>query len=240
MIPVLAAMLAAAAAMPNWLSGSWGADFRLPAILPFLLIAAIGVERTYRRAAIATGAVALLLFGLRLWAVIGVWHDGAARIAEFRRADAAIPLGARLFPVFSPMPDRTGRLPGVPTWLARRQELSLAHLDAYAAIDRAAFIPDMFIAWMTIDAAPQNAGLHQIAAPPVDPALLAMSADPKIAATLPAGPDMFGETPFWLGWPHRFDYVLWIDYGSVPERIPPMLRPVAQGSYFHLYRVARD
>jgi hypothetical protein len=237
MKPVLAALLIAAAAMPNWLGGSWGADFRLPAILPFLAIAAIEARPSPRPLAAVAGVLAAALLALRLWGVVGLWQDSDRRIAEFRAADEVMTPGARLLPVFGAMPAEAQALRGIPPWLARRQEYDLTHLDAYAVIDRAAFVPDIFIAWMTVDAAPRHAGQHQIAGTPVEPDLLRRSADPSSARTLAAGPDIFGDMPFWRDWPQRFDYVLWIDYGIAPTDLPAMLKPIAHGSYFHLYRI---
>src|SRR6185437_12813726 len=163
MKPVLAALLIAAAAMPNWLGGSWGADFRLPAIFPFLAIAAIEARPSPRPLAAVAGVLAAALLALRLWGVVGLWQDSDRRIAEFRAADEVMTPGARLLPVFGAMPAEAQALRGIPPWLARRQEYDLTHLDAFAVIDRAAFVPDIFIAWMTVDAAPRHAGQHQIA-----------------------------------------------------------------------------
>src|SRR6185437_3886012 len=56
----------AAATMPSWLGGSWGADFRLPAILPFLAIAAVEARPSPRPLAAVAGVLAAALLALRL------------------------------------------------------------------------------------------------------------------------------------------------------------------------------
>jgi hypothetical protein len=139
----------------------------------------------------------------------------------------------------APMPDAARKLPNIPLFLAERPELALAHIEALAVIDRSAFIPDMFIAWMTVDPAPRNEGLENIVAGIMTPELLNRSADPAESRALSVVPNQLDEMPYWADWPEKFDYVLWVDYGTTPLDVPHILEPVATGSFFHLYRVVR-
>ncbi|HET8997177.1 MAG TPA: hypothetical protein VFN42_10970, partial [Acetobacteraceae bacterium] len=97
----LVVMLIAAALMPSWLTGSWGADFRLPTALAFLTIA--GSElRLPRRTAFVFAGTALLLLGLRVWGTSAGWLDYNANLREFRRAAQVITPGSRMLVVEVP------------------------------------------------------------------------------------------------------------------------------------------
>ena len=52
-------------------------------------------------------------------------------------------------------------------------------------------------------------------------------------------PNGLGELAYWGDGPEHFDYVLWIDFGERPARVPESLQPVASGTFFRIYRVLR-
>jgi hypothetical protein len=236
----LAAMAAAAILMPNVANGSWLADIRLPAVLPFVLIAATRLELPERRLRLALAAAALILFGLRIGAVSQSWRDYDRWFGEFRSASSVIEPGARLLIVESPAGDAPVPLPGLSPLLATVQPPLFWHMGALAVIDRAAFFPYLFTEASPIDVTPANKDIAQSSSVPITPEELAQSADPAIAKSLYREPDIYGQLPHWRDWPRRFDYVLWLDPGRAPHPEPPQLRLLKSGAVFELYRVVNS
>ncbi len=229
---VLIAMALAAAATPNWANGSWLADIRLPVALPFVLIGSTRLDETRFRAAGWFAAVALLLLGVRVWSVTETWRDIDQRFVEFRSAAQAITPGARLLIVDDTA--KGGRpFGGVPSFVAQRWDESFTHLPALAVIDRSAFIPYLFTGWTSIEPSPRNAGLFKTESLP-------LTADKLREGALAAGVNPSPErlAPYWSDWPKHFDFVLWIDLRASPEPELAPLEPLAQGSFFRIYRVA--
>ncbi|HVH75913.1 MAG TPA: hypothetical protein VM755_13445 [Stellaceae bacterium] len=235
----LAGLALAALVMPNVLSGSWGADMRLPVALPFLLIAASRFTAPQPRAAVIFAAFALAVLGLRVWSVTQSWRDYDGRFAEFRSAARVIAPGSRLMIVERLASGRIMPLVGVPAGFAVLQRVAFIHMAALSVIDRSAFVPYLFTGWTTIAVAPGNRRIAQRVGLPATPGELRKSADPETSEKLDTGPDIYGERPYWRDWPKRFDYVLWIDFGSPPTRVPRQLRLSARGSFFDIYRVER-
>jgi hypothetical protein len=233
----LMAMLAGAVLMPNWLSGSWGADLRLPVTLPFLAIAAARLDRPQRRAVACFAAAALALFGLRIWTVSVTWRDMGDRFAEFRDAAKTLPEGTRLLVAQGPMPEAAQAIPGLSPMLAARQPQQFWHVPELAVIDRSVLVPYLFTGWTPVQVTARNADRQQSQSMPVTPWALAESVSPDWdPASAPA--NAYGEPAYWLDWQRKFDYALVIDFGEpLPEDLA-MLQPVASGSYFHLYRIA--
>jgi len=236
---LLAAMAAVAVLTPNWLSGSYLADIRLPIALPFVLIASTDFKAQKKGIAKSVAAAAFLLLGVRVWTVSQVWRDYDRWFDEFRTASAVIAPGARLLVVKSPVPDEEKRLPGVPTSLATLQSPVFNHMAALAVIDRAAFFPYLFTGLHSIKVAPRNEAVSQAQAGPITPDELTKSADPEQAKTLDTGPNFLGERPYWRDWPQTFDFVLWVDLTGGPKPELKQLQPLAKGSFFDIYRVAR-
>ena len=246
---LLPALFVVAAAMPNVLSGSWGADMRLPVALVFLLIAGVRVHEH----GLASGndnralsqpvkalfaALAACLLGLRIWSVTQSWRDYDRQFAEFRSASAVLAPGSRLL-IVEALSGGRQPLPGVPAAFAVLQRVAFIHMAALSVIDRSAFVPYMFTGWTTIEVAPRNRKIAQRVGLPATPEELRKSADPDARNGLDTGPDIYGERPYWRDWPDHFDFVLWIDFGVRPQRVPRRLHPVAQGSFFEIYRVER-
>ena len=234
-LPLIAGLVAAIL-MPNWLSGSWGADLRLPVALPFLAISALRFDRPERRAAICFAVAALALFGLRIWTVSVTWRDMDERFAEFRDAARALPDGTRLLVAQAPMPEAAQAIPNISPMLAERQPQQFWHVPELAVIDRSVLVPYFFTGWTPVQVTARNADRHQSQSMPVTPGMLAQSVsagwDPWLAPN-----NAFGEPPYWLDWQRKFDYALVIDFG---QPLPPgltMLQPVASGSFFHIYRI---
>jgi hypothetical protein len=235
---LLPALAAVAVAMPNVLSGSWGADMRLPVALAFVLIAGTRVRLAKGCAAAAFAALAFCVLGLRIWAVTESWRDYDRQFAEFRAASRAVAPGSRLLIVERLFGSETP-LPGVPPAFAVLQRVAYIHMAALSVIDRAVFVPYLFTGWTTIAVAPRNRNIAQRVGLPATPQELIKSADPEARKELDTGPDIYGERPYWRDWPGDFDFVLWIDFGAHPQQAPRQLRLVTLGSFFAIYRVER-
>lgn len=234
----LASLLVAALLMPNWVSGSWGADMRLPVALPFVLIASTRLELA-RRPAIALALLGGLLLAARVWSVGQSFADHDRWFAEFRAASAAIPPGARLLVVAPAPPDAPPPLPGVPRGLGNRHVVTFHQMPALAVIDRAAFYPTFFGGWTTVEAAPRHRAYTRLVGRPMTPEELLASADPAALAALAALANTIGEQPHWHDWPTDFDYVAWLSFES-PRPAVARLEQVAAGSYFGIYRILRQ
>ncbi len=235
----LAVVAVAAVAMPNVLSGSWAADLRLPVALTFLLIAGSQVRIASRRTTAAFAAVAFCVLGLRIWAVTQSWRDYDRQFVEFRSASRVIAPGSRLMIVEGVIPGRDAGLPGVPRFFAVRQSVAYFHMPELAVIDRSAFVPYIFTGWTTIEVAPRNREAAESAGSPAAPEELRRGADPGQRKSLDTRRNMFGERPYWRDWPEKFDFALWIDFGSPPKNVSSHLHPLVAGSFFEIYRIER-
>ena len=233
----LVAMLVVSALMPEWVSGSWAAQIRLPVATTFVLIASL-TPRSPRRGALPLFAVAALaLLGARVWSVAESWQDASDRVTEFRAAARVIPRGARILTVQSPMPKDWGGA-SRHSWLPPTPPNVYGHLVALAVIDRAAFIPSLFTGWFPIEPAPRNRGLTSMPGGTLTPAQLAARASRDAAPPESAERDVFGEAPCCFNWPETYDVVLWMDFGHPPDVLPPHLELLGSGSFFHIYRIA--
>ena len=229
---------AAALAMPSWVMGSWGADMRVPVALPFVLIAGTQVATTRRRAAIFLAACATIFLVLRVSALARNWHAIEQDFAEFRTMATILPRGATLLPVLAPIPDERQAIPGLPSWLGGRTKRDYNHMATLAVIDRDAFVPNLFSGWTQISPAPKNRARFVSQDDPLSPEQLFYGALPAADRTVVVPPNRLGRPAYWLDWPGKFDYVLWIDF-AVPGPVPSQLQLIATGSFFRLYRVAR-
>jgi len=235
----LAMMLLTAALMPNWLAGSWGAAYRLPVALPFILIGSTRVDAPKMRVIAPFALVAIAILTTRVWTVSQIWRDYAAQFAEFRVAARAIPAGSRLLVVEGPIPDADRAVGGLPLALALRSPSNYYHLALLAVLDRGAFVPSLFTGWYPVEPAARNARMSHILDAILTPAELIERADPHHTQVTPAGDDVLGESPCCFDWPQSFDFVLWIDFGRPPQTLPAALRPFVGREFFHIYRVIR-
>jgi hypothetical protein len=236
----LFAMALTAVAVPNWLSGSWLADIRLPVALPFVIIASARLDLARFRSAGFWAGVAVALLALRVWAISETWRDYDRHYAEFRDASQVITPGARLLIVEErPIPDAARSLKDVPSALTQRCEEEFWHMSALAVIDRSAFIPSLFVGATPVRPTPRNAGLFHTQTTPLSPELLALSMTAEQMKALGAGPNFLGELPYWDTWPRNFDYVLWINFGKAQTLDLNPLQLAKRGSFFNIYRVVR-
>jgi hypothetical protein len=241
----LIAMLVTAVLMPYYANGSALADIRLPVTLPFVILASTQFTVSQKWLLRLLGGVALVAFALRIWTVSESWKDYDRSFNEFRAASAVIAPGARLLIVGADIresnmiPQDKARLRGVPTVLATVQPVVFWQLGALAVIDRSAFFPYLFTDATPLDVAPRNRAVSGWGMP-VTPEDLAKSADPALANSFDDLHDLYGQRMYWRNWPQSFDYVLWIDFGGMPEPRFTQLRPLAAGSVFKIYQIVKQ
>jgi hypothetical protein len=210
-VPITASVVLAIL-MPEFVVGTWAADLRLPVALLFILIGATRLDaaRT-RQPLIAFALIGGVLFGLRIAAVTLGWHAMDRQFEEFRSAIRTLPEGIRMMTVQSAWPREAHKLDGVPEALQFRPRSAFNNLDTLAVMDRGIFVPGLFVGDTPIAISTRNAGLGATPRPPL--------------------------TPEWM---RIYDFVLWIDFGLAPARLPGSLSPWCKGSYFHTYRVIRQ
>ena len=232
----IAAMLIASAFMPEWVSGSWAAQIRLPVAATFVLIASLRPRFPRDRFFLVFAGAAAVLLAMRVWLVTESWQATSDRFSEFRSAAQVIPRGARIVTVQSAMPKDWGGARH--SWLLPTSPVVYDHMPALAVIDRAAFIPSLFAGWCPIEVAPRNRGLASMLRGALTPAQLAARASRDAAPSESAEGDVLGEAACCFNWPETYDVVLWIDFGHPPDVLPPHLEPLGSGSFFHIYRIA--
>jgi hypothetical protein len=239
-LPLLV-LAVAAILIPNWLSGSWLADVRLPVILPFVFIASTRLERAGGRVVRLFATAAVVLLATRVWAISETWYDYDLHFAEFRATSRVIPRGARLLFVEGTMPEAYRQIPSVPAVLASRWERTFSNMEALAVIDRAAFIPGLFLTWTPVSPTARNAGLFSTSLPPPDltPEMLLQGSGASSNEQLASSSDRTDALGYWQDWPKDFDFVLWIDFGRPPPSPVDHLQLSASGSFFRIYRVLR-
>jgi hypothetical protein len=239
----IAAMIVVSLLLPSVISGSSFADIRLPVILLFVIIASTRFAPSRQQIVFPLVAVALSVWGVRIWTVSQAWRDYDRWFAEFRSASAAIAPGAKVLVVAAP-PTEPRKLPGIPESFAVLQERLFHHMPSLAVIDRAAFLPSVFTGWKTLEVTPQNRQISQLGGwDPITPELLMESVAPEQAHTpddVSSSVNLLIEPPYWRNWVQTFDFVLWIEFGGVPTPKLRNLQPVANGSFFEIYRVVRS
>ena len=225
----LLAVAVAAAAMPNVLVGVWGADFRLPVVFVFLLIASCSWTGVSTRAAIAvTGFMATLLV-LNIGMIVWAWRPIGQQFDEFRQALPAIPTGAKVI-VFR---DEHGTDPAM-----LHQPISIYdHLSMLAVIERDAYIPFLFKhAMMPVAAAPAVRNIDTAVGNPIELYQLLDGMDPVEGPAMLGRLSNMGMINYWGNWPQHFDYAVEFSFGARPE-LPPLLERVASGTFFNIYRI---
>jgi len=239
----IATMIVVSLLLPNVISGSSFADIRLPVMLPFVIIASTRFAPSDRQIIFPIAAVALTVLGVRIWTVSQAWRDYDRWFAEFRTASTAIAPGARVL-VVATRPTEPRSLPGIPENLALLQERLFYHMPSLAVIDRSAFLPSVFTGWKTLEVTPRNREISQLGGwDPITPELLLEAVGRQSAHTpddVSKSVNFLLEPPYWRDWPQTFDFVLWIDFDGAPRPELEMLQPVATGSFFEIYRVARS
>lgn len=235
--PAMRVPLIVAVLMPNWMSGAWAADLRLPVALTFLVVASTEPQGVRPALRTTVTVAAVVLMALRIWSVSQSFASYDRWFDEFRAASAVVPPGARLLVIEPDLADPPQAIPGLPKALGRVQGVQFIHMPALAVADRSAFFPYMFTGWTIVDVTPRNAGAAERQGVAMTPADVALSLDPAKAAQVAAMIDSVGEPPYWHNWPADFDYAFWMSYHPETETVPPNLLPLVHGSYFTIFKI---
>jgi hypothetical protein len=217
-----------AAAVPNVLLSSWAADYRLPYVIGIVMIAAAAPRRTPSRAVAWAGlAILFALVVVRSANAFSLLRQLDAEEAQIRSVVRVLPEGARLLVVDAGRPDAGPR--------AAPPNLT-GHLALVATIDRNAFIPFLFTGTTAVQPRPE---LRAAASPSSLPIDLDQFKEGITRSDPPSGPPPYGYggQQYWLGWPHKFSFVLLEHYGRHDIAVPEFLHPVARSAIADLYRV---
>jgi len=229
----LVVLLIAMIAMPSWLFGSWGADFRIPPVLCAIAVASTQFERRRRMLTDVFLIVGAAMIAMRVVTMVGIVRKHDAQVAELRSAFAqVIPRGTRLLAARNfPHGDERKKV----FWRIYH------HVAAYAVIDRSIYLPSLFT-----DREKQPLLVTQryryMTTPsgnPVPDHGLRRGADRVWSGRMFARPDPRGRNYYWTYWPDFYDYVVVFRLEDRTNPVPRHLKIVKAGSYFDIYKVVR-
>jgi hypothetical protein len=228
--PALAVSVAAAVA-PSVLFNAWATDMRLPLVLAIVLIAGLTpVRRPGRRIVLAAVAALCLLVAVRSAGAYVLLRQLDGQAAEVRFLVHALPEGARLLVVDTAQEDAPLRLVS---------PLLTGHLAFLATLDRDAFVPFLLTGATPVDVRPPFRAASSPNAGAIDMAQLrdgAVRTD-QPGTTKPYG---YGGNVYWLGWKTKFDFVMIMNFGADPGRLPDGLVEVGRVPVATLYKVQGD
>jgi len=213
---------------PEWAMGGWGVDLRLPAVLGTLAFACADFRFQPRMTA-ALAAAVVLVVAWQAAALSGNWHYYDRRYTEFRTAIGRIAPGLKIVTVLDG--DAIGLASDQPYW----------HMAEYAIIDRAAFTPLLFttrgqhVIRLQPAVAPIGANSAQEGSPPDISEL-----DDLAAGNWSDDKDIREVFPYLLRFQCHYDIAVVVHLGGHRSKVPDMLRLEHAGSFFSLYRIARD
>jgi hypothetical protein len=219
----------ASLAMPNWLSGVWGIDYRLPVVFVFLLIASFEWRNVRARVAIPLAGIMMALLAANVASIVSAWGPIGIQYDEFRAALQVIAPGARVIAFREDV--------GIDPSLRRGPLYLYAQLPALAVIERDAYLPFLFkIAMMPVGAVP---ALNAIDTPHGHPIVLSdliEGADPVKGPAMLGAPDGMGRRNYWGDWPRHYSYAIELNYGARPA-LPSQLELLQSGQMFSIYLI---
>ena len=232
--PALLVLVVTAFALPHLLHGVMAADWRLPSLIVFLIIASSRLELPSPGLRYVVGAAFIALLAARTVAIDASWRAHEPQYQEFRRAVQSLPRGARVL---------TAENAFETTKPARNLRYAFVHIDGLAVIDRSVFTPSTFTFTGPVFASAANARINSPASEPLHPRDLAIGVaagergklgQPVDRRVFPLRRGRF----YWADWPNQFDYVIWLHYGDGAKGVPETyLKPVVRGSFFDLFQV---
>jgi len=191
------------------------------------------VQVRFEKPIVARAALGVVL-GLFVWRIGDVtmaWADMDKALQEYRAAVARVEPGASLLTVVD-----QGAVPPPLEPMAYRRFRNLASLGV---IDRSLFAPTQFTGHMTLLPSPRRQPIDS----PVghilerDELITSATVDNDVLAS------HYSSTThiqvYWGGWARTFDYVWVLRFDRRGNPVPRHLTPVAEGSYFDIYRVVR-
>lgn len=216
-LPV-ATITIAALAMPAMLFGISFIHYRLP----FLAVsAAIAASRP--AISMRAGSIIALFFAaallLRVMAVESIWYAYDDAVHELITHSEMIKPGDRVLVV------------------TRGHDIAFIehyHTGSFLTIERQAFIPNIFAVMQFFMPVGQYAQLtHPTATRPIDSRMLQLALDHSPALDLP-------RLQYLHNWWRDFDYVVSWEPPKSDALYPAQLSPVAQGSFFKIYKVKKS
>ena len=226
--PAVLAVAIVAMIIPNVLWGTYGLDFRLPIMVVMLIVGGIS---TTPKLGVGPGRIVLggvvVLTAARCLSIATTMQFMDRQVAVLRELVAPMPRGMRVLVIHGPATGHDG-----PKILPR----ALAHSGLVALIDRDAFIPDLFANLGTVHVRPSMLGLASTNGLWLNASHLIQGfgrLDDPQQPTL----DGNGGRIFWLGWEHKFDYLLVIHFGASVANLPGPLRLVGHNAVGDLYRI---
>lgn len=225
----VALLVIVAALMPNFLSGVWGTDFRLPAIVGCLLTACVCTEAKAVKPIRVFIVLSIALFCIRTGIITHQWRDLDSKFDEFRSAVHAIKPGSKLLVMEDKrdIPDGFPPLYGKMFW----------HLGALAVIERSVFYPTLFTGHTMVDAAPATAKIDSPVGTPVTRKRLSATMDASQASHALGHRFSRYVWFYWIGWRENFDYLLAIRFDNDAVPVSEGLEKAKSGSYFDLYEI---
>ncbi len=221
MVWVCVGLLGLIVVMPTYIFGIWGLHYRFPAVLLILVAASIRFGASVDRR--QTAIVAIGIAGM----LATVFVNGALQMARIdasaqslRQLVSAVPMGARVLS-------------------ARHEQANLRlviHSVALAAIDRSAFVPNLFTNTSPVDVREPMRRLHQPQAWPLtqDALRRAMPLD------LPPSENGYWSLQYYFGWPRHWDYLVYYRTAADQKLDLPPLCAVLETADAVLYRIEPD
>lgn len=232
-LPLLLLFIAALAA-PFWtygrFGGVWGIDVRLWVAMSFFAVAGFRWCGP-RRAGAVLAVLCLSLFLARIYQTSDHWLIYDRQIAEYRTAARAIEPGARILHVQE-------RLPAVAGDPATFRDVYF-HFTSYTVLDRSVFLPTLFTdpAKQPVVAAPELLEIDTPVGLPARPGELRAWADPALSDWFEGDDDVGDQRRYYFMWQDRFDYAVYFHDEGAENPAPELLKQVAAGSFFTIYRV---
>ncbi len=227
----LVGLLLAVIAMPSWLMGNWGNDFRLMLPLVCLLIAGTDLKVPVPRFGLAL-VMAAAIFSVRITTLTVTWLDYDRLFDELRAAAGSLESGSRVLPAIDNW-NKVGQL--APTAYPR----TFYNSPALLALQRDIYLPTLFTAAgrQPLSVAPAYAETNVPHALPLRLERLRLAANPDSAEEL-YRTRLIGDYSYkWADWPHKFDYLLMLNFDAPSNPLPEILTPRHQGTFFTIYAV---
>jgi hypothetical protein len=220
---------------PDAIKGGLFFDMRFSIIVGYLLFIGVAEARIPRKAAAAFALSFLFLFVTRMGLVSFAWQEQTGEVAQMRQAIQPIRAGSRvLVTTLPPNPvDYWWRTP----FVRRIAGIFIAneHLPALILLDRHAF-------WQLLFSARSQQPITIL--PPYDRSSVAEMNWGAPSYSLLAGdwkvPDNRRKFPYLEDWQSKFDFVLVLNAGGVPDRksfLAPQLSLLEDTDVAALYRI---
>lgn len=235
MRPVLALLGLASLLLPHRVYMAMDVDSRLVVGLVFLFIASTRIVNPTRSRVLVLALVLFAVVSARSLLIIDQWRAWSHEVAAFRADLEKIEPGAALL---------------VGGWRTSSPELQCAearpdpatafwHLPSFAVVDRSAFVPLIFTArgMQPIRATAKYRPLDIGVSGPVPPDLLERAARPELAARLQRDLAEAHTPGYFVDWPRRFDYLVFLHHGCRQPIVPEHLTELRDGSFYTLYRI---